>query len=174
MTQFQDPILKETAMCRIDERNSRTAPRRLTPEQWDHLKRHVIERAQDARGQAFRDLFGGVLSLSQAAVRSVLEAARFLGDRVLDVAGKRWSAYRLWRERRAAIRALGALDDRMLKDIGLGRSEIASAICDPERLAARAVAPARRPQRGACADIRGWPKPVTRPAASSLIDKTAA
>ena len=150
-------------MCRIDERNSWTEAQRLTPGDWDRLKRRVIERAQDARGQAFRDLAAGVLSRSQAAARGALDAVR-----------KRWRAYRLWRERRAAIRALGALDDRMLKDIGLGRSEIASAICDPERLAARALASARRPQRGARADTRGRPKHVTKPAASPLIDKTAA
>jgi uncharacterized protein YjiS (DUF1127 family) len=135
----------------------------LSPEEWDHLKRHVTELAQDARSQAFRDLAGGVLSRSQAAARGSLDAVR-----------KRWRAYRLWREHRAAIRALGALDDRMLKDIGLGRSEIASAICDPERLAARALASGRRPQRGARADTRGRPKHVTKPAASPLIDKTAA
>ena len=150
-------------MCRIDEKNSWTESQRLSPEEWDLLKRHVIEQAQDARGQAFRDLAVGVLSRSQAAARGALDAVR-----------KRWRAYRLWRERRAAIRALGALDDRMLKDIGLGRSEIATAICDPERLAARALASARRPQRGARADTRGRPKPVTKPAASPLIDKTAA
>jgi uncharacterized protein YjiS (DUF1127 family) len=153
----------ETDMCRIDERTSWTESQRLSPEEWDLLKRHVIEQAQDARGQAFRDLAVGVLSRSQAAARGALDAVR-----------KRWRAYRLWRERRAAIRALGALDDRMLKDIGLGRSEIATAICDPERLAARALASARRPQRGARADTRGRPKPVTKPAASPLIDKTAA
>jgi uncharacterized protein YjiS (DUF1127 family) len=153
----------EADMCRIDERTSWTESERLSPEEWDHLKRHVIELAQDARSQAFRDLAGGVLSRSQAAAQGALDAVC-----------KRWRAYRLWRERRAAIRALGALDDRMLKDIGLGRSEIASAICDPERLAARALASARRPQRGARADTRGRPKPVTKPAASPLIDKTAA
>ena len=150
-------------MCKIDERTSWTESERLSPEEWDHLKRHVTELAQDARSQAFRDLAGGVLSRSQAAAQGALDAVR-----------KRWRAYRLWREHRAAIRALGALDDRMLKDIGLGRSEIASAICDPERLAARALASAPRPQRGARADIRGRPKHVTKPAASPLIDKTAA
>jgi hypothetical protein len=62
----------------------------------------------------------------------------------------------------------------MLKDMGLGRSEIASAICDPERLAARAVGTARRPQSGARADVRGRPKHLTRPVPGPLIDKTAA
>lgn len=152
-------------MCRIDG-----DPRRLTAEEWVALKRHVTERAQDARSQAFRDLADGVLRLA----RRTWEAARVLGGRAVGAAGARWSAYRLWRERRAAIRALGALDDRMLKDIGLGRSEIASAIHDPERLAARALAAGRQPRRGACAEIRGWPKHVTKPAAGALIDKTAA
>ena len=89
-------------MCRIDERSSWTQSQRWSPEEWDHLKRHVTELAQDARNQAIRDLAGGVLSRSQAAAQDALDAIR-----------KRWSAYRLWRERRAAIRALGALDDRM-------------------------------------------------------------
>lgn len=161
-------------MCRIDQRNSWNEPRRLAPEEWDRLKRHLIEVAQDARTQAFRNVANGILSGSRTVARSAWRGTRVLADHALGAAGKRWSAYRLWRERRAAIRALGELDDRMLKDIGLGRSEIASAIRDPERLAARALAAARRPQRGARADVRAWPKHLTKPGARPLIDKTAA
>jgi uncharacterized protein YjiS (DUF1127 family) len=157
-------------MCRIDERNSWIEAERLSPQDWEYLKRRIIGRAQDARSQAFRDLPSWI----QAASRGTLQAVGLLAVRALEVIRRRWSAYRLSRERSAAIRALGALDDRMLKDIGLGRSEIASAIVDPERLAARAVAGARRPQRSARADVRGWPKPLTKPGASPLIDKTAA
>ena len=39
-----------------------------------------------------------------------------------------WSAYRAWRRRRATVKALGALDDRTLKDIGIARGEIASVV----------------------------------------------
>jgi uncharacterized protein YjiS (DUF1127 family) len=35
-----------------------------------------------------------------------------------------WAAYVTWRLERAAIRQLGSLSDRQLKDIGLDRSEI--------------------------------------------------
>src|SRR5262249_13259204 len=97
-------------MCRIYE-----DPRRLTPEQQDVLKRHLIELAQDARRQAFRRSAERVLSWSGAAVRGAWTAARLLGDRALSAVQALWSDYRLWRERNAAIRALGALDDRMLK-----------------------------------------------------------
>ena len=39
--------------------------------------------------------------------------------------GKRWTAdYQAWRTRREAVRELQSLDNRMLRDIGVGRSEI--------------------------------------------------
>lgn len=38
----------------------------------------------------------------------------------------RMAAYRGWRERRAAAAGLGALDDHLLRDIGIDRSEIMS------------------------------------------------
>jgi uncharacterized protein YjiS (DUF1127 family) len=40
------------------------------------------------------------------------------------MAGKGWRACARWRERRAALRELNALDDRTLRDIGISRSEI--------------------------------------------------
>jgi uncharacterized protein YjiS (DUF1127 family) len=39
-----------------------------------------------------------------------------------------WSIYLAWRFERAAIRQLGSLSDRQLKDIGLHRSEIMRAV----------------------------------------------
>ena len=45
-----------------------------------------------------------------------------------------------WRRRHAAINALNALDDAMLKDIGLHRSQIVDAVYRAER---RGIAPGR-------------------------------
>jgi uncharacterized protein YjiS (DUF1127 family) len=42
--------------------------------------------------------------------------------------GRIWASYRDWRETRAAISELHSLDDRMLRDMGLRRSEIESVV----------------------------------------------
>lgn len=39
-----------------------------------------------------------------------------------------WSRYAAWRARRASLRALRALDDRMLEDIGLTRGDLDEAV----------------------------------------------
>jgi uncharacterized protein YjiS (DUF1127 family) len=135
-------------MCRSDRPDWMIDPRLATPQEWQRFKRDAAEFAHEARGQAVRDLLGGV-------------------PRVL---GNLWKAYRLRRQRQAAIRELGALDDRMLRDIGLGRSEIPSAICDRERQLAREFGVAR-PVR-TCAG--GAPKPGGKPATKALIDRSAA
>jgi uncharacterized protein YjiS (DUF1127 family) len=48
-----------------------------------------------------------------------------------------WSRLLAWRMRRATRIILHALDDRMLRDIGLERSEIEFALRDPRRQALR-------------------------------------
>jgi uncharacterized protein YjiS (DUF1127 family) len=135
-------------MCRSDRPDWVIDPRLTTPEEWQRFKRGAAELAQEARGQAVRDLLGGI--------------ARVVGDA--------WKAYRLRRARQAAIRELGALDDRMLRDIGVGRSEIESAICDRERQLARELGAARR--LPTCTG--GSPKPVAKRPARVLIDRSAA
>jgi uncharacterized protein YjiS (DUF1127 family) len=95
--------------------------RQLTPEQWDALKRRATHDAQVVRTQALRDLFG-VVPL----------ALRTLGRALAAAAGHWWTRYLRWRERRAAVSELAALDDRTLKDLGLHRSEIETVISGHE------------------------------------------
>jgi uncharacterized protein YjiS (DUF1127 family) len=52
------------------------------------------------------------------------------GGRTL--AAKWANGFARWREQRAAIRELSGLDDRILKDVGLHRSEIESVVYDRE------------------------------------------
>jgi uncharacterized protein YjiS (DUF1127 family) len=91
--------------------------RPLTPEQMDRLQRAAAQLAKEARAQALRSLFGGVVR----SLRAVAGAG-------WDMIGRWWTAYAAWRERRQAVAELGALDDRALKDFGLHRSEIESAV----------------------------------------------
>jgi len=153
-------------MCRNDEAGLWTARSQWAPEEQENFKRRIIERAQQARAQAFRDLAEVLLTLPQALVGSGWRGLRRLGARVAGVASRWGKAYALRRARWAAIRELHALDDRTLKDIGLGRSEIESAIRDPERLMARQLA-SRAVRSG------GRPKLVAKPA-PARINKNAA
>jgi uncharacterized protein YjiS (DUF1127 family) len=118
------------------------AGRRLTPEQWQHLADCVRTRAQVARARSLRGLFVKIPALARAIAVTLWAAV-----------GNWWRAYALRRERRKAIRELRALDDRTLRDIGLGRSEIESVIYDPERLLARELG--FRPDRGIAAAEAG-------------------
>ena len=79
---------------------------KLPPDQWDRLKFETIARAREARSQVLRDFL------------------RWLAQRPAALA-RHWSdAYSAWRNRRAAIRELQGLDNRMLRDMGIARSEI--------------------------------------------------
>jgi len=97
--------------------------RRLTPEQWAELSHRVMRDAHAARAQILRTSF-------QVLFRSW----RVLGvtPRRAAAAARAWcTAYATWLERRGAVRALSALDDRSLKDMGLHRSEIESVVLGP-------------------------------------------
>lgn len=80
--------------------------RRLSPGQWDSLKSDTIARAREARSQVLRDFLAWLAQRAGALVRQTSDA------------------YSAWRNRRAAIRELQGLDNRMLRDMGIGRSEI--------------------------------------------------
>jgi uncharacterized protein YjiS (DUF1127 family) len=54
-----------------------------------------------------------------------------LGERLAAKLGSYWATYITWRVEQAAIAQLRSLTDRELKDIGLHRSEIFSAIRNP-------------------------------------------
>jgi uncharacterized protein YjiS (DUF1127 family) len=57
---------------------------------------------------------------------------RAIAAAVRSSAYKWWTAYAGWRRRRAAVSELRALDDRILKDIGVYRSEIEAVVYGPE------------------------------------------
>jgi uncharacterized protein YjiS (DUF1127 family) len=91
--------------------------RPLTPEQWDRVKRSAVCGAREHRAQMLRNMFVAILT-------SPRRVAKLVGAAV----GQSWRAYMRWRERRLAIKELGGLDDRVLKDMGLHRSEIESVV----------------------------------------------
>ena len=105
--------------------------RPLTPEQWDLVRRTSARRAHEERARALRGMFVAILMAARKAVAAIAAAAR-----------RRWRSYLTWRERRQAIKELGGLDDHMLKDMGLHRSEIETVVGgeDPSRLSEGKVA----------------------------------
>src|SRR5512144_3127717 len=119
----------ELAMCERDDVDfARFEARKLTPEQWERLHRGLLLRAHAARAQALRDLPRGVVRWLRAVASGGRDVNRLLAERAATTARRCWAAYLVGRERRAAIRELGALDDRSLKDLGLHRSEIESVV----------------------------------------------
>jgi uncharacterized protein YjiS (DUF1127 family) len=51
-----------------------------------------------------------------------------LATRVASIARRAWHAYWDWRARQVTVEILRTLDNRTLRDIGLSRSEIESAV----------------------------------------------
>ena len=102
--------------------HSHSDNRRLTPEQWAELSHRVAREAHAARAQSLRT--------SLRALFGFLRRPGVPAQRVVAAAREWWTAYGTWLERRRAVRALGALDDRTLKDMGLHRSEIESAVLE--------------------------------------------
>lgn len=70
------------------------------------------------------------MQLSSTGHPSFQAVVIWTGRGVLD-----WGrAYMAWRDQRRAIAALGALDDRLLKDMGLDRTGIQSAVIHGRRV----------------------------------------
>lgn len=141
--------------------------RPLTPEQWNLLRRSAVRRARESRAQMVRSLFGALLM----SIRRAAKGGRALSSRAATAARRRWRSYATWRERRRAIKELGGLEDRMLKDMGLHRSEIESVIYGSDA--------SRRPD----ATVAAFPCRTTQQARTSgaakgkaqqLIEKSAA
>jgi uncharacterized protein YjiS (DUF1127 family) len=148
-------------MCRRnDERDLPIDLLALPPEEWERFKRDLTGRAHEARQEAFR-------AAGRGLVNALLAVTRLIANTIAGL----WAAHARRRERWAAIRELHGLDDRTLRDIGLGRSEIESAIVDPERRLAREFAVARRLPRPVLACAGAKPKPVAK---TTLIDRSAA
>jgi uncharacterized protein YjiS (DUF1127 family) len=85
----------------------------LTAHQWELLKQCTLSSAHRERAAAWGRAFAWIAHLPRRAVTAL---------------GKAWATYVGWRTRRNAIHELRALDDRMLRDIGLHRSEIESVV----------------------------------------------
>ena len=80
--------------------------RNRAPPRWVFPSREIEDWARQARAEALSELVG------------------WLARQARTVA-MRWTArYQAWRTRREAVRELQSLDNRMLRDIGVGRSEI--------------------------------------------------
>jgi uncharacterized protein YjiS (DUF1127 family) len=101
----------ESAVCESQQfRLSAQAWTRLTPEQQLRVQRLIIAQARLARDRALRELLRRPLQLLWHGACTL------------------WRATAKAVVRRQAMRELRALDDRSLRDIGLGRSEIEAAV----------------------------------------------
>ena len=114
----------------------------LTPDEWQRARQQILSRAQAARARALREFGGVMLHPWQVVLAGAAALAAEFATVALATAGKWWRAYARWRERRAAVRELHALDDRMLRDLGISRSEIEWVVWSQEASRVRAASKA--------------------------------
>jgi len=113
--------------------------RALIPDEWQRERQRILTCAQAARAGALRELGGALLHPWQAVLAGATATLAELTAIVVATAGKGWRAYARWRERRAAVQELHALDDRTLRDIGISRSEIDWVVSSTEAARLRAA-----------------------------------
>jgi uncharacterized protein YjiS (DUF1127 family) len=144
--------------------------RPLSPDEFERLRRAAERGAREYRGQLVRSFATAIIASLRRLAGRAQGAARVLGHRTAVIARNGVRAYATWRERRAAIKELAALDDRTLKDLGLTRSEIEFVVCGREaaRLRAPQAVPMRHPRAGARS--RG----VAGRRLTAVIDRSAA
>jgi uncharacterized protein YjiS (DUF1127 family) len=135
----------------------------LTYDQWERRRQQIIRRAEVTRARALRGLLDAVLRGLRTAAWAAFAAA-----------GNWWRAYIRRRERNAAVRELRAFDDRMLKDIGINRSEIEWVVDgqDATRLRDATIAANRSRRRDPTAGADTASRP--QPSGKQLIKKHAA
>jgi uncharacterized protein YjiS (DUF1127 family) len=91
--------------------------RALGEREWAELRARIERRARAERSEAIRAMTAAAL----AGLR------RWIG-RLAATIEREWKIYRAAQARRAALKQLNSLDDRDLKDIGLRRCEIYTAV----------------------------------------------
>jgi uncharacterized protein YjiS (DUF1127 family) len=108
----------ENAMLNQDETDFASVDYRgLSGEQRAQLKQRIIARAHAERRQAMQDAIAGLARLLvRVAARGIAMIAPW------------WAASRRRRAIAAAIDELQALDDYMLKDMGISRGEIGAVV----------------------------------------------
>ncbi len=105
-------------MENADEAGISDAYRRdFSPAQWEDFMERAKQRAHDARARALPDVARSVGRLLYRLARGTATAL-----------GRSWRAYARWRKHQRAMAQLAALDNHMLKDIGIDRSEIEAAV----------------------------------------------
>jgi len=99
--------------------------RRLPPDRWEIIRSQTRERAHELRSQMLHDFGGWLLRRPGEILRGFLA----------------------WRQRRKAVHELQRLDNRMLHDLGVARSEIEYLVAggDPDRRMPRKAAARRAP-----------------------------
>jgi uncharacterized protein YjiS (DUF1127 family) len=123
----------ETDFASVDYRS-------VSGEQRARLKQQIISRANAARRQAMQD---AVVGLGRLLVR--------IAARGIAMIAGWWAASRRRRAIATAIDELQALDDYMLKDMGISRGEIGAVVRAGEDEAPRVTAKPAHDKTTACA-----------------------